>query len=551
MSVATETQKPDDGTKLKKWLVRNEKGETFGPVDLETLRSWACDGRLAPTNEVSGNGTDWLLATAQRALAMDWVAEVTPGTFYGPIHKAAMEELIKDGSIASESAFFARHGIKASQELSQSTQQVAELAQARQQASAFEAQARAAQEQASVRTTELAQARRQAAEAEARARAAQEQASVRAAELTQARQQASAFEAQARAAQEQASVRTTELAQARRQAAEAEARALAAQEQASARAAELEQAHRQASAFEAQVRVAQEQASARAAELEQAHQQLEQAHSAQRQVAAQVSEQERQLALIRGEQSETVNRLAGLRAEWAAKEQAFEAELQSLRVVVAQTTTETAAQGSRVGHLEAALAEAGRAVQQGQAAQAQVKELRSELDQVRSALDVERQRVQQSHARCATVSEALEGEGRRISDQVEQVAALRTELALERRKVDDLRVALTRAEGVSKTQPEPVRVVETLIAEPMEATPRQAPRPRPTGKTVVEAEVLPPEQPKTTERPRPPAEKPPAFSAPHAGHSKHGVSMADLEQQARRELERLGAQGASFFSKKR
>jgi len=493
--VATETQKPDDGTKLKKWLVRNEKGETFGPVALETLKSWACDGRLAPTNEVSGNGTDWLLATAQRALAMDWVAEVTPGTFYGPIHKAAMEELIKDGSIASESAFFARHGIKASQELSQSTQQVAELAQARQQASAFEAQARAAQEQASVRTTELAQARRQAAEAEARARAAQEQASVR--------------------------------------------------------AAELEQAHRQASAFEAQARVAQEQASARAAELAQAHQQLEQAHSAQRQVAAQVSEQERQLALIRGEQSETVNRLAGLRAEWAAKEQAFEAELQSLRVVVAQTTTETAAQGSRVGYLEAALAEAGRAVQQGQAAQAQVKELRSELDQVRSALEVERQRVQQSHARCATVSEALEGEGRRLSDQVEQVAALRTELALERRKADDLRVALTRAEGVSKTQPEPVRVVETLIAEPMEAAPRQAPRPRPTGKTVVEAEVLPPEQPRPTERPRPPAEKPPAFSPPHAGHSKHGVSMADLEQQARRELERLGAQGASFFSKKR
>jgi hypothetical protein len=32
----------------KCWLVKNEQGETFGPVDFETLKLWAKDGRLAP-----------------------------------------------------------------------------------------------------------------------------------------------------------------------------------------------------------------------------------------------------------------------------------------------------------------------------------------------------------------------------------------------------------------------------------------------------------------------------------------------------------------------
>ncbi len=40
------------GERKAGWLVRNEQGETFGPVDLETLKAWAADGRLSPTNEI-------------------------------------------------------------------------------------------------------------------------------------------------------------------------------------------------------------------------------------------------------------------------------------------------------------------------------------------------------------------------------------------------------------------------------------------------------------------------------------------------------------------
>ena len=109
--VATETRKLSGGAESERWHVRNEQGKVFGPVDFETLKAWACDGRLSPTNEVSSNGADWKFATSIRALDMDWVAEVTPGTFYGPIHRGAMADLIKEGSISAQSAFFVRRGM--------------------------------------------------------------------------------------------------------------------------------------------------------------------------------------------------------------------------------------------------------------------------------------------------------------------------------------------------------------------------------------------------------------------------------------------------------
>ncbi len=90
------------------WTIRNEKGKTFGPAALETLRGWACDGRIAPTSEASQNGTDWIPVTSL-GLDMDWIAEVSPATFYGPIHRSALDELIRDGSLTTSTACFKRH----------------------------------------------------------------------------------------------------------------------------------------------------------------------------------------------------------------------------------------------------------------------------------------------------------------------------------------------------------------------------------------------------------------------------------------------------------
>jgi len=92
----------------RQWRVRTEKGDTFGPADLATLKAWAQDGRLAPTHQVSDDGQTWSAVTSLPELEMDWVAEVTPGSFYGPIHKDALVELLREGSISAAAPRFQR-----------------------------------------------------------------------------------------------------------------------------------------------------------------------------------------------------------------------------------------------------------------------------------------------------------------------------------------------------------------------------------------------------------------------------------------------------------
>jgi len=89
------------------WTIRTEKGAIFGPASHDTLRSWAHDGRIAPTSEASQNGTDWVPVTTL-GLDMDWIAEVSPATFYGPIHRYALNELIREGSLKATAAIFRR-----------------------------------------------------------------------------------------------------------------------------------------------------------------------------------------------------------------------------------------------------------------------------------------------------------------------------------------------------------------------------------------------------------------------------------------------------------
>ena len=92
------------------WTVRAEDGTTFGPATLASLQAWARDGRLAPSHMVSSDGQTWQPVTRIPELAMDWVAEISPGTFYGPIHAQALEELIRDGSLAPDLTRFTRAG---------------------------------------------------------------------------------------------------------------------------------------------------------------------------------------------------------------------------------------------------------------------------------------------------------------------------------------------------------------------------------------------------------------------------------------------------------
>lgn len=91
-----------------RWLVRNEQGQCFGPTSLATLQEWTRQGRIGPMNEVSRDGGEWVLAATIVELRMDWVAEMRPGNFYGPIHLDALRELLDEGAIKSDAPLFQR-----------------------------------------------------------------------------------------------------------------------------------------------------------------------------------------------------------------------------------------------------------------------------------------------------------------------------------------------------------------------------------------------------------------------------------------------------------
>ena len=92
------------------WLVKNEQDDVFGPVDFDTLMAWARDGRLSPTSMASDDAAAaWSPVAHVLGLEMDWVAEVSPGVFYGPIHYQALKELQGDGTIAPDAMLFARN----------------------------------------------------------------------------------------------------------------------------------------------------------------------------------------------------------------------------------------------------------------------------------------------------------------------------------------------------------------------------------------------------------------------------------------------------------
>jgi len=107
MHMTTASQQKNRGDD-KHWLVMNELSERFGPVNFETLKLWAKDGRLAPTNTVSEDEKTWTPVTQFADLEMVWVAEVSPGAFYGPIHKQALEALKKEGAIPTDAITFQR-----------------------------------------------------------------------------------------------------------------------------------------------------------------------------------------------------------------------------------------------------------------------------------------------------------------------------------------------------------------------------------------------------------------------------------------------------------
>ena len=84
-----------------KWYVKNADGKVFGPVDDEKLLAWVKDGRVEPFAGVSNDLKTWKLASLVPSLEMDWLIENEPGRFYGPTHRAVVDDLLKAEALAA------------------------------------------------------------------------------------------------------------------------------------------------------------------------------------------------------------------------------------------------------------------------------------------------------------------------------------------------------------------------------------------------------------------------------------------------------------------
>ena len=81
------------------YFARDEEGADAGRKTIDELAALAREDRLAGVS-VSENGKDgWRPASSIRELELDWVAEVLPGQFYGPVRKDVLDGYLKGGQI--------------------------------------------------------------------------------------------------------------------------------------------------------------------------------------------------------------------------------------------------------------------------------------------------------------------------------------------------------------------------------------------------------------------------------------------------------------------
>ena len=512
-TVATENRRID-GSSAKSWFVRNDQGGRFGPVDFETVKAWACDGRIGPSNEVSDNGSVWQPASSLAELEMDWVAEVTPGNFYGPIHRSAMQGLVSEGAISKQARLFCRSdsgaGTGAAADAVTDSAEAVRLAEqdAARRAAALETRCLEAERRVAKLEEEGA--------AERRLRASQDDASHHSlAELeSRLRLAQDAAAASERAALIQKEQGAEQVAALRGAVAELEDQLRRAQHGAAAAEKELCELRAQMAEQACVMQVAVDREHAKAAELE-----ARMAH-----VAHDFEAVSSRLEAVEAEHREQA-------ATWSSEREGLKSELHAARGELQRLGAESAARGDRVETLESALAQAEQGARaQRKASDERELELRSRLLSAEAELSAQRQSAQQAHAECATQADAW---ARKLDEAKREAEELRAGIALERE----------RAEREKRLGSAGKPVVLEAEAVDAAAQPKAKVKRDPV---IVEAEVLSPDPagaPKAQKR------EPAPTGAPAGGRA--GLSLAELELQARRELARLGAQGPAFFMKKK
>ena len=305
-------------------------------------------------------------------------------------------------------------------------------------------------------------------------------------------------------------------------------------------------------------------AQAREAETHLEGEQVEEANAALRLAQERTEELEARLIRAEQERASTVRRfeeyVASLQARVETLEdgtRTLEDERRSLHLEIARTSSEadarlqhivqmesvieaarleTEAYAQRIAQMEAA-AEASRleAARQCNALEAKANDLVAKLAAAQTTLEEQRRLTKQERSRCAELQKSEES-ARSECDG--------TRARLER-TAHDLDEARARLERATRDMDEARQEAERLR------------RAAPPAREVLEVEVLPPERPAAAPRTSPPpspapSSEPPMARPAHGGQGgKAAPSLADLERQARLELERLGAHGPAFFAKKK
>ena len=81
-------------------LNKHTDGQTFGPVDIDTLKRWAANGQISPLDTIVDENTGKNYAPCDVAeLEMIWEVTLADGAVYGPTHANAVRVFVREGQI--------------------------------------------------------------------------------------------------------------------------------------------------------------------------------------------------------------------------------------------------------------------------------------------------------------------------------------------------------------------------------------------------------------------------------------------------------------------
>ena len=88
------------------WYLKMNDGTVYGPADLNRLQTWAREGRVAPSSQISSDRKSWIPASQMPELGMEWVVEVEQGQYYGPFHPDVVRDLIAQKRVPASARRF-------------------------------------------------------------------------------------------------------------------------------------------------------------------------------------------------------------------------------------------------------------------------------------------------------------------------------------------------------------------------------------------------------------------------------------------------------------